>query len=108
MSNQKPSCGRILHYKLSSTDVENISRRRKDYQQTEVPAWPKGAQAHVGNPVSVGDEVPLIVVRVFDDEYGPDVPGVNGQILLDGNDSLWVLSIPEGTKPGTWHWPERV
>ena len=41
-------------------------------------------------------------------EHGPDFDGVNGQVFLDGNDSLWVTSAKEGTTPGTWCWPERV
>ena len=29
--------------------------------------------------------MPLVVVKVWPNEYGQDVPGVNGQALLDGN-----------------------
>ena len=47
-------------------------------------------------------------VRVLGAEYGPGVPGVNGQAFLDGNDVLWVTSAREGTEPGQWSWPPRV
>ena len=33
--------------------------------------------------------------------------GVNGQVFLDGDDSLWVTSIKEGTESGTWEWPKK-
>lgn len=102
----KPSACRSVLYSLSQNDVEQITRRR--VARPHDAGWPAGAQAHVGNPVRVGELVPLTIVRVWPDEYGEGIPGVNGQALLDGNDSLWVTSAREGTEPGTWHWPERV
>ena len=103
---QKPSVGRIVHYRLSEQDAVAINRRRA--ADTRSAAWPVGAQAHVGNSVGAGEVVPLIVVRVWPDEYGPGVPGINGQAILDGNDALWVLSAKEGADLGTWAWPPRV
>lgn len=70
--------------------------------------WPVGAQAHIGNTAREGDIVPLIIVVVWPDEFGPGKPGVNGQAFLDGNDSLWVTSAGEGENPGQWSWPPRV
>jgi hypothetical protein len=90
--------GRTVLYTLSEQDAEEINRRR----------WPAWAQAHIGNPAAAGDEVPLVVVRVWPHEFGENVPGVNGQAFLDGNDTLWVTSAKEGTEPGTWAWPPRV
>lgn len=101
-----PTPGRILHYRLSVTNAEAIRRRR--VAKPHEPGWPAGAQAHVGNPPNAGDVVPLVVVRVWPDEFGPGVVGVNGQALLDGNDQLWVTSVREGTEPGTWCWPPRA
>lgn len=103
----KPSIGRIVHYSLTTQDKEEIERHRV-HGKGHGDAWPKGAQAHVGNPVSVGEHVPMIVCVVWPNEHGPNFDGVNGQVFLDGNDSLWVTSAKEGTEPGTWHWPERV
>ena len=70
--------------------------------------WPLGAQAHIGNSASEGQEFPMVVVRVWTDEFGPGKPGVNGQAFLDGNDALWVTSVGEGDGDGQWHWPARV
>lgn len=70
--------------------------------------WPEGAQAHIGNTAYVGREYPLIVVRVWPDEHGPGTFGVNGQVILDGNDSLWITSAKYGMEEGQWRWPERV
>ena len=44
----------------------------------------------------------IVVCRVWSEET------VNGQVFLDGNDTLWTSSVVEGTEPGTWHWPEVV
>ena len=103
----KPSIGRIVHYVLNQQDVEQIERRRVR-NAGRGPNWPAGAQAHVGNPVSVGERVPMIICVVWPNEHGPNFDGVNGQVILDGNDSLWITSAKEGTEPGTWHWPENV
>ncbi len=108
----KPSIGRIVHYTLSEDGAKQINRRRTTSgsiaARVSNDSWPLGAQAHVGNPATVGDVVPLMIVCIFLDEYGPGVPGVNGQAILDGNDSLWVTSAREGTEPGQWFWPPRV
>jgi len=110
----EPTIGRTVHYLLSHEDVNQITRRRTnggsiaERMKREPPAWPVGAQAHIGNPVSAGIAVPLIITAVWPNEFGEGVPGVNGQALLDGNDVLWVTSVKEGTIPGTWAWPPRV
>jgi hypothetical protein len=110
----EPTTGRIVLYTLTAENAKSINRRRTDGAQiarrmaSVPPEWPAGAQAHVGNPAKEGDVVPLIVVRVWPDEGGPGIPGVNGQAILDGNDTLWVTSAHEGTTPGTWAWPVKV
>jgi hypothetical protein len=112
MAEQQPSIGRIVHYQLSENDIEQINRRRtygaSIHGRMEENAWPVGAQAHIGNHQQAGDVVPLVIVRVWPDEGGVGIPGVNGQALLDGNDVLWVTSAHEGTEPGQWQWPPRV
>ena len=100
----QPTIGRIVYYKLSAGDVAAISRRREDFKNTGVPAWPKGAQAHVGNPAREGATVPLIVTAVWPGEYGEGTFGVNGQALLDGNDVLWITSAKQGEEAGQWDW----
>lgn len=109
-----PTVGRIVHYQLSEQDAKQINRRRTDgasiaARLAAIPAeWPRGAQAHIGNSAYPGEVVPLLIVRVWPNEYGENQPGVNGQAFLDGNDSLWVTSAKEGTEPGTWAWPPRA
>lgn len=112
----EPTIGRVLHYKLSEKDAEQINRRRTTSAEigkliaidSFPPSWPKGAQAHIGNYANRGDVLPLHVVRVWPDECGPGKTGVNGQVLLDGNDVLWVTSVCEGDGEGQWMWPPRV
>jgi hypothetical protein len=81
--------GRIVHFALTEAQAERVNRR---------------TLPQTGNTARAGDVVPLIVTRVWADESG-HVSCVNGQALLDGNDSLWVTSAKEGTEPGTWSWP---
>lgn len=109
-----PTTGRIVLYTLTEDDATKINRRRTNgasvaEQMKAVPAhWPAGAQAHIGNAASAGEVVPMVVVRVWPNEFGDGIPGVNGQALLDGNDALWITSAREGTEPGTWAWPTRA
>src|SRR5213080_2305188 len=88
---QKPSIGRIVHYRLSSLDVQQIDRRRTTRtsiaDRVAQEKWPVGAQAHIGNPPYAGQVVPLLICRIWPDEYGPGHSGVNGQVFLDGNDT---------------------
>jgi hypothetical protein len=96
----KTRIGDTLIYKLSQDDATKISRRRTNgdsiAERIKQAIWPLGAQAHIGASVAEGDELPLIVTRVGADET------VNGQVLLDGNDQLWVMNIKLGTEPGTF------
>lgn len=110
----RPTVGRIVHYTLTSSNAEQINRRRTtgnsiaDRLAESPPAWPAGAQAHIGNAAREGDVLPLLICRVWPDEYGAGVDGVNGQVFLDGNDQLWVTSAKEGTEAGSWAWPPRA
>jgi hypothetical protein len=119
----KPTIGRIVIYKLTEDDVSQINRRRTSGSSiaeriknngadmanlVNLPAtWPLGAQAHIGNWASPGDLYPCIIARVWPNEFGQDEPGINGQVFLDGNDTLWVTSAGEGTEPGQWSWPVK-
>lgn len=107
----QPTTGRIVHYKLTAEQAEQVNRRRTTSSsiaaRAEDRAWPLGAQAHIGNHASPGDVLPLVIVRVWPDEFGAGKPGVNGQVLLDGNDTLWVTSAAEGNEAGQWSWPPR-
>jgi hypothetical protein len=105
---QKPTIGRIVHYRLSAENVAQITRRRTtgaliaDRMRQSPPAWPAGAQAHIGNPVAEGDPSPMVITRVWPDDR------VNGQVLLDGSDVFWATTVEEGDALGQWSWPPRV
>lgn len=103
---QKPSVGRIVHYKLTAIDAGRIEYDRELRGSSPVAVGTLPVRA--GNPVREGVVVPLIIVCVWPNEFGAGKPGVNGQAFLDGNDSLWITSAGEGTEPGQWSWPPRV
>lgn len=88
--------GRTVLYILSEADCQKINDQRREFEKL-----PNYTQIF-GNPVRPGDVVPAIVVKPWADNY------FNGQAILDGCDTLWLMSVKEGTEPGTWHWPERV
>ena len=96
--------GRIVHYVLRKQDADDINRRR----QISVDSQPYGAQIHKGNVAREGDHVPMMVVKVWPNEFGEGVPGVNGQCFLDGTDQFWVTSARFGEGPGTCHWIEKA
>lgn len=104
---QKPTLGRTVHYRLSRQDSEAINRRRSDGRNSLEyhRANADGGMIHTGTDVTPGDVFPMIITRVWND--GPDGE-VNGQVLLDGNDTLWVTSVKQGDEQGCWMWPERV
>lgn len=98
--------GAVVHYVLNQEDVNAINRRRPlSGTASGVPLF---AQHHTGNPVSVGEHVAMMVVAIWRNEFGEGKHGVNGQCMLDGNDSLWVTSVGFAfpSLPGTWHWME--
>lgn len=99
--------GRIVHYILTQQDADGINQCRTVENIVDQPGWRKGLQAHVGSLVSAGEHVPMIIVRVLDQESGT----VNGQAFLDGNDSLWATSVRytmSMSESRTWHWIEKA
>lgn len=92
MRAQIPTIGRIVHYTLASYDVERINTGRAQTQT-------------LGNPVTVGDVVPLIITATWGNEPSS---AFNGQAFLDGADLLWVTSTSIGEGPGHCAWPPRV
>ncbi|SEM55961.1 hypothetical protein SAMN05444354_118159 [Stigmatella aurantiaca] len=81
---QQPAVCRMVPYKLSTQDVINILEARHANLRLG------------GNHPKEGDVVPLVMVRIWPDEYGQGVPCVNGQLLLDANHTHWVTSVREG------------
>lgn len=100
-----PTIGRIVLYKLTNNDALAVNRRRKDAINVNRGSAQDGAQVHFGNRVYAGDVFPMIIVRTYD--VGNRV---NGQVFLDGNDTLHVTSVPEKipNEPdhGRWCWPQ--
>lgn len=92
--------GRIVHYVITDEDALSINFKRRIYP-SEIE----------GNTVVTGSHFPAIITRVFHNEFGEGNHGVNLQVFLDGNDSLWVKSVtfadPSELLLGTYHWPER-
>jgi hypothetical protein len=106
---QIPSIGRIVHYRLSPCNVEQIMRRRTTgssiADRIQNLSWPIGAQAHIGNTVHEGDVFPMMITRIWG---GEETSLVNGQVFLDGCDVFWATSVKVGDDPGTFFWPERT
>lgn len=88
-----PTLGRIVHLKLSPQHVAAINHQRS-------------LLSLMANPVSVGQIVPMIITAVHSETC------VNGKLILDGPDTLWVLSATRADDAdmadGDWKWPERV
>lgn len=99
-----PSVGRIVHYRLTEHDANDINRRRKDFHTSGSAQDRTGFVGHVGNQAAEGDLFPAVIVRVWDES----TVTCNLQVLLDGTDNYWATSRAEGTETGRWSWPERV
>lgn len=104
-----PTVGRIVHYTLSEQDADAINRRRKDAANnaTAIREDATGYIAHTGNQVEAGQVYPLVITRVWGDQPGS---AVNGQVLLDGNDTFWATSTSLGEvgDQRKYVWPPRV
>jgi hypothetical protein len=103
---QIPTPGRIVLYTISEGDAEAQNKRRADAAAslTAHRETADGSQIHAGNTLRVGDVYPMIIVRA----WGTTPTSlVNGQVLLDGNDTLWVTSVGVGEGPRTFAWPPR-
>lgn len=87
-----PFIGQIVLYQLTEQDVNQINRRRTTgksiAERIALQLWPIGAQAHIGDEVEPGQTFPMVIVRIH--YMGLSELSVNGQVLLDGNDVLWV------------------
>ena len=96
----EPIVGTIVYYRLTANDSEEINRRRTSSgsvrERLKRDQWTQGTQAHIGNDTREGEILPLVIVRVWPNEFGTGFSGINGQVLLDGNDTFWVTSIQEG------------
>lgn len=135
MSTRTPKLGEIVLYELTDGDATAINRRRTDAADSAAyhARIRSGAIVHTGNAAhggvveyvyddngqngvekvtKRGDIYPLIITRVWGDT--PEA-NVNGQVLLDGNDSIWVTSVCAGDAPRKFKyqpeptvWPTRI
>lgn len=95
---------RVVEYTLTANDASQISRRRIEAANDDArQAWASSGWTPLftGNGVNAGDTFPLVITRIWGERVG-DGSFVNGQVMLDGNDTLWVMSIKEGPAPGEW------
>ena len=96
--------GDTVLYSLSVDDAKNINRRydhaaanRETFKEHQ---W--GYQVHLGSKVYPGEVLPMTITQIW-----PDYT-VNGKVILDGTDSLWVTIVQAGEDhnkptPGRWH-----
>ena len=99
----KPTVGRIIHYTITTDEAEQINRRRADAAISAGTAT--GFVLHTGNRAEAGQVFPLLITRVWGDQ--PE-SAVNGQLFLDGNDTLWVTSATVGEGERHYAWPGRT
>lgn len=102
MDNQQIKAGVIVMYRLTAENAEAINRRR--VAKPGEPNWVPGAQAHVGNMVNAYEAYPMIVTKVALFGGIPEDSILNGQVILDGNDTLWVTNVHHGLLNGQWNW----
>jgi hypothetical protein len=111
--------GRIVYFVFNEQAAKEVMRRRTTAQSIAErmraipPAWPAGAQAHIGNDVKAGDIYPAMVLRVWGSSGCSNL-----RVFLDGSDDYWGISInydagtpgPEGAAEAgvyahySWHW----
>lgn len=114
-----PSVGRIVHYRLCESDVAQIVARRNRHV-TEVH-WKnehgegiRVERSFDGNAPHAGDVYPMLITRVWS-EKPTAADCVQGQVFLDGNDTLWKTSAQQQghtydptTTDGVWFEPPRI
>jgi len=54
---------------------------------------------HTGNPAETDDVYPMIITKVSAADDNED-SAINGQVILDGEDTLWVTSALHGSDMG--------
>jgi hypothetical protein len=96
-----PKIGQIVHYKLTAEDAEAINRRRRHADESRVVHQHTGTIVHTGNPAETGDVYPMIITKVSAADDDKD-SAINGQVFLDGDDTLWVMSALHGSDMGQW------
>lgn len=110
-----PTPGRIVHYRLSEADAAAVNKRRQDANRCARKHLDDadGTIIHTGNPAKAGDIYPMIITRVWTDTP-TEADCVQGQVFLDGNDTLWTTSVQQqghtydpSITEGVWFEPAR-
>ena len=96
-----PTIGQVVHYKLTAEEAEAINRRRRHADESRVVHQHTGTVVHTGNPAGSGDVYPMIITKVSATN-ADEASAVNGQVFLDGDDTLWVTSALQGSEMGQW------
>lgn len=93
MEQQKPSTGRIVQYRLTNQDCQRILQDRA-----------RAGSLQRGNHPRPGDIVPLMVVRVWDDEYKRNVDDGQGVAFLGEPN----VGDPDDWDPTRWEVPRSA
>ncbi len=88
-----PALNRFVLYTLTAQDADIINHTRAHHRDAVIH----------GNRAEAGQTYPMLIVRVWGDK---EVSPVNGQVFLDGNDTLWKTSVSVGEGEGRFTWPE--
>ncbi len=100
--------GERVFYRLTAADAEKVNRLRTDgdsiRERMAQGQWPAGAQVHIGEHVSEGQLLPMIVTALHDERTPGFSDTIGGQVFLDGNDTFWVRRCGNGDQPGQWSW----
>ena len=107
-----PLVGDIVQYRLSATDVKQITRARSGlasialsddpvarasdiHQMINSTVWP-GSHSLSGHTVGENSIFPLVVLKVLSGGR------LNGRLDFHQGDYYWVKSAYQGDTPGTW------
>lgn len=89
----------LVDYRLTADDATAINKHRSDALLATASNMFDGTQVHIGQAVKAGEDHAMLITRVVEAKDGGKV---NGQVILDGNDSLFVAGAVEGTTNGRW------
>lgn len=89
-----PGVARIVTYRLSAANVNDIVGRREASLRLfkHVPAL-----TDFGTVPESGEELPLLITRVGEDDR------VSGHVFLNGSGTWWVQNVKRGQDRGQWH-----
>lgn len=114
-----PSIGRIVHYRLTDQDCASIAHRRRRHSDDVEWANEHGSgvtkhQVFEGNQPKAGEVYPMMITRVWD-LHPTEASCVQGQVFLDGNDTIWKTSVQQHgqtydptVENGVWFEPVRT